>query len=95
MAKKVTANLAIGGAIQQLKQEHLRLSKELARVNQALAALGGLKAGTGAAASSLLRSRPKRKVSAAARKKMAAAARARWAAFRKEKGQAKGAGQTK
>ena len=82
------SNQAINAAVHQLKQEHIRLCKELERVDQALSALGGLEraqitAGKGGRKS--LKARPKRKVSAAARKKMSEAARARWAARRKEK----------
>ena len=85
-------NQAISAAVQKLKQEHIRLCKELARVDEALSALGGLdrsqmmpaKRGRKAAAA-----KPKRKVSAAARKKMSEAARARWAARKKEKTSAK------
>jgi hypothetical protein len=86
------ANQAINTAVQQLKLEHIRLCKELARVDEALSALGSLdqtqgvtaKAGRKAAGA-----KPKRKISAAARKKMSEAARARWAARRKEKPQSK------
>lgn len=71
-----------------MKQEHIRLCKELARVDEALSALGSLdnvpdgrtKGGKKAVAA-----KPKRKISAAARKKMSEAARARWAARKKEK----------
>ena len=86
MKKTTTTNKAIHTAVQKLKQEHIRLSKELARVNEALAALGGLRASQSvSAAKSGNGTRPKRKVSAVARKRMAEAARARWAAYRKEK----------
>lgn len=88
MKKTTTTNKAIQTAVEKLKQEHLRLSKELARVNEALAALGGLRASQGVSAAgvkSVGRKRSKRKVSAIARKRMAEAARARWAAYRKEK----------
>ena len=87
------ANEAISSAVQKLKQEHIRLCKELARVDEALSALGslnGVEAVPGrragrqpkAAAAAVT---PKRKISAAARKKMSEAARARWAARKKEK----------
>ena len=36
------ANQAISAAVSQLKQEHIRLCKELARVDEALSALGSL-----------------------------------------------------
>jgi hypothetical protein len=82
------ANQAISAAVSQLKLEHIRLCKELARVDEALSVLGSLdnvpdgrtKAGKKAAAA-----KPKRKISAAARKKMSEAARARWATRKKEK----------
>jgi hypothetical protein len=82
------SNQAISAAVHQLKQEHIRLCKELERVDQALSALGGLERSqgtTGKVGRKSLSTRPKRKVSAAARKKMSEAARARWAARRKEK----------
>ena len=87
------SNQAISAAVQQLKQEHIRLCKELERVDQALSALGGLERAQGAKGRGGRKSfgaRPKRKVSAAARKKMSEAARARWAARRKEKAKAAG-----
>jgi hypothetical protein len=95
------ANQAISAAVSQLKQEHIRLCKELSRVDEALSVLGSLdglesvstrkinangrKAKTVAASTT----QPKRKISAAARKKMSEAARARWAARKKEKTPAK------
>ncbi len=85
------ANQAISSAVQQLKQEHIRLCKELARVDDALSALGSL---DGVQSVPAKRGRKvkavavavtgKRKISAAARKKMSDAARARWAARKKE-----------
>ncbi len=91
------ANQAISAAVSQLKQEHIRLCKELARVDEALSVLGsfdGLEsapAKRGRKAKSVAPSvaAPKRKISAAARKKMSEAARARWAARKKEKAPAK------
>lgn len=88
------ANEAISSAVQQLKQEHIRLCKELARVDDALSALSNLdgaqsvpdKSGTKVKAVAVT---AKRKISAAARKKMSDAARARWAARKKEKPLAK------
>ena len=85
------SNQAISAAVHSLKQEHIRLCKELERVDQALSALGGLEpqkatTGRGRGRRKSLAAKPKRKVSAAARKKMSEAARARWAARRKEKG---------
>ena len=81
------ANQAIASAVLQLKQEHIRLCKELERVDQALSVLAGLevsapgKKGKAVIAlkSALKGTRKRRKVSAAARKKMAEAAKARWA----------------
>jgi hypothetical protein len=86
------ANQAINAAVTQLKQEHIRLCKELARVDEALSVLGNLD-GEGASVpakngrkAKVVESseEPKRKISAAARKKMSEAARARWAARKKE-----------
>ncbi len=83
------ANQAISSAVQQLKQEHIRLCKELARVDEALSALGSM---DGVQVVPAKRGRKvkaaaepgKRKISSAARKKMSEAARARWAARKKE-----------
>jgi hypothetical protein len=87
------SNQAITAAVQQLKQEHIRLCKELERVDEALSALASF---SGIAAPAKLSKKaaveaPKRKrrISAAARKKMSEAARARWAARKKEKAPAK------
>lgn len=91
MAKRM-ANHAISTAVQQLKLEHIRLCKELARVDEALSALGSLDTTQGVVAKAgrkAVGAKPKRKISAAARKKMSEAARARWAARRKEKSQAR------
>jgi hypothetical protein len=84
------ANQAISAAVNQLKQEHIRLCKELARVDEALSALGELdgavvvpgKRGRKPAAPE--QPKAKRRISASARKKMSEAARARWAARKKE-----------
>jgi hypothetical protein len=90
-------NQAITAAVSQLKLEHIRLCKELERVDHALSILGSLD-GTVAAskpgrkakvAVAAVAAAPKRKISAAARKKMSEAARARWAARKKEKTPAK------
>jgi hypothetical protein len=87
------ANQAISSAVQQLKQEHIRLCKELARVDDALSALGSLDGVPAVPAKSGRKVKTavkgKRKISAAARKKMSDAARARWAARKKEKPPAK------
>jgi hypothetical protein len=86
------ANQAISAAVNQLKQEHIRLCRELARVDEALSALGSLDSAPAGASKTGKKSAvvtPKRKISAAARKKMSEAARARWAARKKEKPSAK------
>jgi hypothetical protein len=90
------ANQAISVAVSQLKQEHIRLCKELSRVDQALSVLGSLEGldvapvKSGKAVKAVIAAQPKkRKISAAARKKMSDAARARWAARKKEKTPAK------
>ena len=87
------SNTAISAAVSQLKQEHIRLCKELERVDEALAVLGNLDGVSVPAKSAkqakTLAVKPKRKISAAARKKMSEAARARWAARKKEKTPAK------
>lgn len=89
------ANQAISAAVSQLKAEHIRLCKELARVDEALSVLGSLDGVEGVPAkksSKKARSvtvMAKRTISAAARKKMSEAARARWAARKKEKTPAK------
>jgi hypothetical protein len=86
------ANQAINAAVSQLKQEHIRLCKELARVDEALSVLGSMDSVSGGAAKTGKKAvviKPKRKISAAARKKMSEAARARWAAKKKEKAPAK------
>jgi len=84
------ANQAISAAVSQLKQEHIRLCKELSRVDEALSVLGSLDGLESAPAKSAKNVKSaaapgKRKISASARKKMSDAARARWAARKKEK----------
>jgi hypothetical protein len=84
------ANQAISAAVSQLKQEHIRLCRELARVDEALSILGSLDGAASVPAKSgkkvkSVTAPAKRKISAAARKKMSDAARARWAARKKEK----------
>lgn len=87
------SNQAITSAVSQLKQEHIRLCKELERVDQALSVLGGLNgipaAKPGKKEKPAAAAKGKRKISAAARKKMSEAARLRWAARKKEKAPAK------
>jgi len=84
------SNQVISAAVEQLKLEHIRLCKELARIDEALSVLGSLDGASAAPAKSAKTAKPvvvtaKRKISAAARKKMSDAARARWAARKKEK----------
>jgi len=98
------ANQAIVAAVQQLKQEHIRLCKELARVDEALSVLGSLDTSADVPAkngkvakvakkaksvTSTSTTEPKRKISPAARKKMSEAARARWAVRKGEKAPSK------
>ena len=98
------ANQEISSVVHQLKQEHIRLCKELDRVDKALSVLSSLdgmegvpaksgRKGKKAANAGLAIARPKRRISAAARKKMSDAARARCAAHNaaqnKEKAPAK------
>jgi hypothetical protein len=88
------ANQAISAAVSQLKLDHIRLCKELARVDEALSALGSLNGVQALPAKKGAKVKPvavkgKRKISVAARKKMSDAARARWAARKKEKPPAK------
>jgi hypothetical protein len=71
----------ISGVVTQLRQERQRLSRELERLDNAIAALGHITSrsnGRRGAATTRGR-RPRRKLSAAARAKIAAAQRARWA----------------
>jgi hypothetical protein len=80
------ANQAISSAVHHLKQEHIRLCKELARIDDALSVLSGLESvPEKKVASKVAATKGKRKISAAARKKMSEAARLRWAARKKEK----------
>lgn len=73
------ANLS--AVVSQLRRERERVSRELERLDSAIAALnhvGGRSNGRKAAAGNRGR-RPRRKLSAAARARIAAAQRARWA----------------
>ena len=62
--------------LRALRSERERLTAELGRVEQAIAALNGLQRGSGR--------RTGRTMSAAARQRIAAAQRARWAKWKKE-----------
>ena len=71
----------LSGLVAELRTERDRAQKELAQLNAALAALGGL--GHARAGSPRGRAVKKRKpISAAARKRIAAAQRMRWAKWR-------------
>jgi hypothetical protein len=70
------ANLAV--ITQQLKKERANAQGVVTRLDAALEALGHLGSGNSS-------SRPRRKMSVAARKRIAAAQRARWAKVRKQK----------
>jgi hypothetical protein len=70
------ANLS--AVVQQLKRERANAQRVVGRLDAALKALRPL--GTGNPVS-----RPRRKMSAAARRKIAAAQRARWARVKKQK----------
>lgn len=75
------ANLS--AVVSQLRRERERVSRELERLDNAIAALntiGGRRNGRRSAAATGKRGRrPRRKLSAAARARIAAAQRARWA----------------
>ncbi len=73
----------ISGVVTQLRQERDRLSRELDRLDNAIAALGHI-GGRSNGRTALARRgrRPRRKLSAAARARIAAAQRARWAKVR-------------
>jgi hypothetical protein len=71
----------ISGVVTQLRQERDRLSREVERLDNAIAALGDItgRSNGRTSASSRRGRRPRRKLSAAARARIAAAQRARWA----------------
>ena len=71
----------ISGVVTQLRQERDRLSRELDRLDNAIAALGhiGGRSNSRTVAANRRGRRPSRKLSAAARARIAAAQRARWA----------------
>jgi hypothetical protein len=68
----------LGAIVQQLKKERANAQHVVARLDAALRALMHLGSGNSS-------SRPRRKMSVAARKRIAAAQRARWAKVRKQK----------
>ena len=74
----------ISGVVTQLRQERDRLSRELDRLDNAIAALGHIGGRSNGRTSAATRRgrRPRRKLSAAARARIAAAQRARWAKVR-------------
>ena len=71
----------ISGVVTHLRQERDRLSRELDRLDNAIAALGHIGGRTSGRTGVATRRgrRPRRKLSAAARARIAAAQRARWA----------------
>lgn len=71
----------ISGVVTQLRQERDRLSRELDRLDNAIAALGHIdgRHNNRRGAATRRGRRPHRKLSAAARARIAAAQRARWA----------------
>ena len=69
----------MAGVVQQLKQEHERLTKQIRGITAALAAFGATYG----------KSTGSRKLSASARERIAAAQRARWAKVRETAGQEK------
>lgn len=73
------ANLS--GVVIQLRRERARVSRELERLDNAIAALGHISGRSNGrrSASAGLRLKPRRRLSAAARARIAAAQRARWA----------------
>ena len=72
----------LSGLVAELRTERDRAQKELAQLNTALAALGGL--GHGSGGSPRGRAVKKRRpMSAAARKRIAAAQRLRWAKWKR------------
>ena len=73
------------GVVRQLQKERQRVHGEMERLDAALAALGSLGAVDGRSKGSPA-PRTRRPMSAAARRKIAAAQRARWAKWKKNKG---------
>lgn len=70
----------ISGVVSQLRRERVRVSRELERLDNAIAALGHIGGRNGRrSTSATLRHKPQRRLSAAARARIAAAQRARWA----------------
>lgn len=69
----------ISGVVTQLRHERERLSRELERLDNAIAALGHIDGRSNGRTAAKRGRRPRRKLSAAARARIAAAQRARWA----------------
>ena len=78
----------LGRMLSQLREERIRVQKELDRLDEAIAAFEKL-LGANPRAQARERSAGKRKVSAATRRKMSKAQKARWAKLRQQ-GAAKG-----
>ena len=75
----------LGRMLSQLREERIRVQKELDRLDEAIAAFEKL-LGANPRAQARERSAGKRKVSAAIRRKMSKAQKARWAKLRQEGG---------
>ncbi len=71
--------------LNQLHRERTRAKKGLNRLDKAIAAVGKLVRGHPGRATRPRKSKPRRKLSAAARKRIGRAQKARWAKLRKEK----------
>ena len=78
----------LGRMLGELREERIRLQKELDRLDEAIAAFEKL-VGANPRAQARVRSAGNRKVSAATRRKMSKAQKARWAKLRQQ-GAAKG-----
>lgn len=75
-------SMDLGGALKALKAERAKVHQELAKLDQAIAVLGGL---SGSSAASPNGHSGKRILSAAARSKISKAQKLRWAKVRQQK----------
>ena len=73
----------LGRMLRQLREERIRVEKELDRLDEAIAAFEKL-VGANSRAQARVRSAGKRRVSAATRRKMSKAQKARWTKLRQE-----------